>query len=234
MVRADQLNSLINRKRVFLMNNLLQEISPSLQAGKAKDVKALVEKALEEGLGAKDILEEGLLAGMDVIAGKFKNNEVYVPEVLIAARAMNMGMTVLGPALTESGAKAIGKAIIGTVKGDLHDIGKNLVRMMFEGKGIEVIDLGVDVSAEQFLKAYHDEKPDIVALSALLTTTMGEMKSTVDAFVEGGVRENVTIMVGGAPVTDHFCESIAADIYTADAASAAEAAKRAILERKGA
>ncbi|MCL2004492.1 MAG: corrinoid protein [Oscillospiraceae bacterium] len=216
------------------MSELLNEISAALQSGKAKTVKELVPRALEEGISAKDILEQGLLAGMDIVAVKFKNNEVYVPEVLIAARAMNAGTELLKPHLAESGAKPLGKALLGTVKGDLHDIGKNLVRMMFEGKGIEVIDLGVDVPPEKFLEAYKAEAPDVIALSALLTTTMGEMKSTVDAFVEAGERGNVVIMVGGAPVTDSFCESIGADIYAADAASAAEAAKQAILEKKGA
>ncbi|MDR0294140.1 MAG: corrinoid protein [Oscillospiraceae bacterium] len=216
------------------MSEILNEISAALQSGSAKTVKALVEQALSEGIPAKDILEQGLLAGMDIVAVKFKNNEVYVPEVLIAARAMNTGTALLKPYLAESGAKPLGKALIGTVKGDQHDIGKNLVRMMFEGKGIEVIDLGVDVPPEKFVEAYREHQADVVALSALLTTTMGEMKNTVQAFVEAGERGNVVIMVGGAPVTDTFRESIGADIYTADAASAAEAAKQAILKKKGA
>jgi len=216
------------------MSNLLNEISAALQVGKAKTVKELVPQALEAGTTAKDILEQGLLAGMDVVAVKFKNNEVYVPEVLIAARAMNAGMELLKPHLADSGAKPLGKALIGTVKGDLHDIGKNLVRMMFEGKGIEVVDLGVDVGPEKFLEAYRAEKPDVIALSALLTTTMGEMKNTVDAFVDAGERDNVIIMVGGAPVTDNFRENVGADFYAADAATAAEAAKQAILKKKGA
>ena len=216
------------------MSAILNEISAELQNGKAKIVKELVTKALEEKISAKDILEKGLLDAMDVVAEKFKNNEVYVPEVLIAARAMNSGMEILKPHLAESGAQPIGKALLGTVKGDLHDIGKNLVRMMFEGKGIEVIDLGVDVSAEKFIEVQKKEKADIIALSALLTTTMGEMKNTIDAFVNEGIRNNVIIMVGGAPVTDEFCKSVGADIYTADAASAAEAAKQAILKNKAA
>jgi len=214
------------------MSELIGSISAALQSGKAKVVKELVEQALAEGMSAKVILEDGLLAGMDVVAVKFKNNEVFVPEVLIAARAMNTGTALLKPHLAESGAQPIGKALIGTVKGDLHDIGKNLVRMMFEGKGIEVVDLGVDVSPEKFVEAYQAEKADIVALSALLTTTMAEMKNTVDAFVGAGLRNDVIIMVGGAPVTDSFRESIGADMYTTDAASAAEAAKQAILDRK--
>ena len=213
------------------MSAILNEISTALQDGKAKVVKELVEKALEDGISAKVILDEGLLSGMDIVAVKFKKNEVYVPEVLIAARAMNTGTTILKPYLAEAGAKPIGKAILGTVRGDLHDIGKNLVRMMFEGKGIEVIDLSVDVSPEKFLESYKAEKADIIALSALLTTTMVEMENTIKAFVDAGERDNVVIMIGGAPVTDAFCKSINADIYTADAASGAEAAKQAILEK---
>ncbi|MDR1692581.1 MAG: corrinoid protein [Oscillospiraceae bacterium] len=215
------------------MNAVIDEISLALQQGKAKIVKELVEAALAEGIPAGEILENGLLAGMDIIAEKFKLNEVYVPEVLIAARAMSTGTAVLKPYLAESGAKSVGKAILGTVKGDLHDIGKNLVRMMFEGKGIEVVDLGVDVPPEKFVEAFREESPDIVALSALLTTTMGEMKNTVRAFSDAGLRDRVVIMVGGAPITNDFCESIGADIYAADAASAANAAKQAILARRG-
>jgi len=215
------------------MNQILTEISEQLQKGKAKIVKELVTQALEAGVAAADILQEGLMPGMDVIAEKFKNNEVFVPEVLIAARAMNMGAEVLKPHLAEGGVRAIGKAIIGTVRGDLHDIGKNLVRMMLEGKGIEAVDLGVDVAPERFLEAFQAEQADIVVLSALLTTTMGEMANTVDAFIKAGVRDGAVIMVGGAPVTQGFCDSIGADIYAADAASAADAAKAAILQKRG-
>ena len=216
------------------MQEILGNISAALQAGKAKVVRELVAQALDSGVPAKDILEQALLSGMDIIAVKFKNNEVYVPEVLIAARAMNAGTALLKPHLAESGVKAVGKAVIGTVRGDLHDIGKNLVRMMFEGKGIEVVDLGVDVPPERFVEAWRDEKPDVIALSALLTTTMGEMKRVVDAFDAEGVRGNVVIMVGGAPVTESFRETVGADIYAPDAASAAEEARRAILCKRGA
>ena len=212
---------------------ILAEISENLQKGKAKLVKELVEQALAEGLEALDILQNGLMPGMDVIAQKFQNNEVFVPEVLISARAMKMGSEVLKPHLDQASA-VIGKAIIGTVKGDLHDIGKNLVRMMVGGKGIEAIDLGVYVSPEQFLEAYQTHKPDLVMLSALLTTTMGEMKNTVEAFVQAGVRDDVVFMVGGAPITDSFCREAGADYYTADAASAAETAKNVILAKRAA
>ncbi|MCL2866759.1 MAG: corrinoid protein [Clostridia bacterium] len=216
------------------MNALLNDLSLALQSGKAKTVAELTGQAISEGISAKEILEAGLLSGMDIIAEKFKNNEVYVPEVLIAARAMKAGTDVLKPYLAESGAKPIGKAVVGTVKGDLHDIGKNLVRMMFEGKGIEVIDLGTDVSPEQFVEAFQSENADVVGLSALLTTTMGEMKNTVDAFTAAGLRDKAIIMIGGAPVTEAYRASIGADIYTSDAASAADAAKQAILNKKGA
>jgi len=213
---------------------ILKDISENLQKGRAKVVTQLVEQALADGLSADDILQQGMMPGMDIIATKFKNNEVYVPEVLIAARAMNMGTALLKPHLGEDSSSVIGKAVIGTVKGDLHDIGKNLVRMMLEGKGIEVIDLGVDVSAEAFVAAVKEHNADVVALSALLTTTMGEMANTVKAIEDAGLRNSVTIMVGGAPVTDHFCKEVGADIYTADAASAADAAKEAILAKKAA
>jgi len=204
--------------------SILAEISEKLQKGKAKDVKELVQQAVDQGINAKEILEEGLLSGMGIIGEKFKNNEVYVPEVLIAARAMNAGSELLKPLLAESGVVAKGKAVIGTVKGDLHDIGKNLVKMMMEGKGLEVIDLGVDVTPEQFVAAFKENNANIIACSALLTTTMNEIKNVVDACVAEGIRDKVTIMVGGAPVTQSFCESVGADLYTADAASAADAA----------
>lgn len=206
--------------------SLLEEISQALQQGRAKNVKELVQKAIDEGMDAKTILEEGLLSGMSVIGEKFKNNEVYVPDVLIAARAMNAGTEILRPLLAASGVKAAGKVVIGTVKGDLHDIGKNLVRMMMEGKGLEVIDLGVDVSPDKFINAAKEHNAQIIACSALLTTTMGEMKNVVEAAKVAGIRDKVTIMVGGAPVTDSFCKNIGADIYTPDAASAADEAAR--------
>jgi corrinoid protein of di/trimethylamine methyltransferase len=208
--------------------SILAEISQNLQQGRAKAVKELVEKAVEEGIDAKSILEQGLLEGMSVIGEKFKNNEVYVPQVLIAARAMKAGTEVLQPLLVSSGVKAKGKVVIGTVRGDLHDIGKNLVRMMMEGKGLEVIDLGVDVPAEKFVETAMEANADIIACSALLTTTMPEIKTVVDEIVKSGIRDKVKIMIGGAPVTDSFCKQIGADIYTPDAATAAEAAVNAI------
>lgn len=202
----------------------LQDISMKLQAGKAKDVKVLVQQAIDEGIPAQTILEEGLLSGMSVIGEKFKNNEVFVPEVLVAARAMNMGANLLKPLLAEAGVKASGKVCIGTVKGDLHDIGKNLVKMMLEGKGLEVIDLGTDVAPETFVRTAQDEGCNIICCSALLTTTMGVMGDVVKAAEAAGIRDKVKIMVGGAPVTEAFCQQIGADAYTADAASAADKA----------
>ena len=200
------------------------EISLKLQAGKAKEVKALVQQAIDEGISAKIILEEGLLSGMSVIGEKFKNNEVFVPEVLVAARAMNMGASLLKPLLAEAGVKASGKVCIGTVKGDLHDIGKNLVKMMMEGKGLEVVDLGTDVSPETFVQTAIDQNCQIICCSALLTTTMGVMEDIVKAVQHAGIRDKIKIMVGGAPVTDTFCQRIGADAYTPDAASAADQA----------
>jgi corrinoid protein of di/trimethylamine methyltransferase len=208
---------------------VLDEISINLQQGKAKAVKELVQKAIDEGIDAQTILENGLLAGMSIIGEKFKNNEVYVPEVLIAARAMNTGSELLKPLLVSSGVKAKGKVVLGTVKGDLHDIGKNLVRMMMEGKGLEVYDIGTDVPADKFVEKAIETQADIVAMSALLTTTMPEMKTVLEALEKVGIRDKVTVMVGGAPVTDSFCKQIGADIYTPDAASAAEEAAKVCM-----
>ena len=187
-------------------------------------MKELVQQAIDEGIPAKEILSDGLLSGMDIIGEKFKNNEVFVPEVLVAARAMNMGAALLKPLLAEEGNEAVGKVCLGTVKGDMHDIGKNLVKMMMEGKGLEVIDLGTDVPPEKYIETAINENCRIIACSALLTTTMSVMKDVVEAAEKAGIRDKVKIMVGGAPVTDAFCQQIGADRYTADAASAADAA----------
>jgi len=211
--------------------SILNDISENLQQGKAKIVKELVQKAIDDGLDVKAILEEGLLSGMSIIGTKFKNNEVYVPDVLIAARAMNAGSELLKPLLASKGIKAKGTVILGTVKGDLHDIGKNLVRMMMEGNGLEVIDLGIDVSVDKFISKLKETNAPIIACSALLTTTMGEMKHVVEALKAAGLRDNVVVMIGGAPVTEQYCKSIGADIYTPDAASAAEEAARVCLKK---
>ncbi len=206
------------------MSAILTEISENLQKGKAKVVAELVQQALDEGLAPAQILDEALLSGMGVIGVKFKANEVFVPEVLVAARAMNKGVEVLKPHLVAAGVTSKGKAVIGTVKGDLHDIGKNLVKMMMEGKGIEMIDLGVDVPAEKFLEAARENQASIICCSALLTTTMGEMKNVVDLLKSSDLVDKVTVMIGGAPVTQNYCDQIGADCYTTDAASAAEEA----------
>lgn len=200
----------------------LEEISSFLQQGKTPKVKELVTKALEEGVPAKQILEDGLLSGMSVIGEKFKKNEVFVPEVLIAARAMNAGTLLLKPHLTQAGVEEKGTVVLGTVKGDLHDIGKNLVKMMMEGKGLKVIDLGVDVDAEKFVASAKENNADIIACSTLLTTTMHEIKNVVDLVKE--TQTPVKVMIGGAPVTQKFCDSVGADSYTPDAATAADKA----------
>ena len=204
--------------------SILEEISENLQKGKAKIVKELVQNAVDSGIDPETVLREGLLPGMSVIGEKFKNNEVYVPEVLVAARAMNTGAQVLKPYLEKAGVKAAGKVCIGTVQGDLHDIGKNLVKMMREGKGLEVVDLGTDVAPETFIQTAIEQNCQIICCSALLTTTMGVMEEVVKKAVEAGIRDKVKIMIGGAPVDEAFCEKIGADKYTPDAASAADAA----------
>ena len=209
----------------------LKLISEALQKGKAKDVKEMVQQALDAGLSPQDILNDGLLSGMNEVGIKFKNNEVYVPDVLIAARAMKAGTEILKPLLVAGGVKAKGRVVIGTVKGDLHDIGKNLVAMMMEGQGLEIIDAGTDVSADQFIALAKENNAQIIACSALLTTTMGEMKAVVEAASAAGIRDQVTIMVGGAPVNDTFAKTIGADIYSPDAPTAAEEAAAALKAR---
>jgi corrinoid protein of di/trimethylamine methyltransferase len=204
--------------------SILTEISELLQKGKANEVKELAQKGLDEGLAAKSILEEGLMPGMAIIGDKFKKNEVYVPEVLIAARAMNAGIEILKPHMADSDISNKGTVVLGTVKGDLHDIGKNLVKIMMEGKGMNVVDLGIDVAPEKFVEAAKENNAQVIACSALLTTTMTEMENVVKALVEAGIRDKLTIMVGGAPVTQSFCDSIGADRYAPDAASAADEA----------
>jgi 5-methyltetrahydrofolate--homocysteine methyltransferase len=207
---------------------ILDDISLFLQKGKAKDVKLLVQQALDENISPEKILNEGLIAGMSIIGVKFKNNLVFVPEVLVAARALNAGLEILKPVLESTGVKPIGKALICTVKGDLHDIVKNLVRMMMAGQGIECIDLGVDIDKEAIIEAVKEYKPDILCLSALLTTTMMNQQSTIQALVDAGIRDQVKIMIGGAPVTQEYADEIGADGYAADAASAADLAKKFI------
>ena len=207
---------------------LIEEISEFLQKGRAKNVKTLVQQAIDEGYDPKVILNDGLLSAMMIIGEKFRLNEVYVPEVLVAARAMNAGLEILQPKLVEVGNKPIGKAVIGTVKGDLHDIGKNLVSMMLKGAGIEIHDVGVDVTAEAFIDKAEEVGADIICMSALLTTTMTNMKQTIDVLKERGLRDKYIVMIGGAPINQSFSDEIGADSYTADAASAAQMAKKLI------
>lgn len=207
---------------------ILEDIKSAVIRGKRKEVSSLVQSAIEEGIDAQTILREGLMPGMDVVGEKFTNNEMFVPEMLVSARAMTTGINLLKPLLGEEGAQNIGRACIGTVQGDLHDIGKNLVAMMLESKGIEVIDLGVDVPAEKFIQTAVDEKCDLICCSALLTTTMPVMEEVVKAAVAAGIRDKVTIMVGGAPLTQAYCDKIGADIYTRDASEAANAAAKVL------
>jgi len=211
--------------------NILEEISTLLQQGRIPKVKELVNQALEDGIEPKKILDEGLLSGMNVVGEKFKNNQVFIPEVLIAARAMNAGVELLKPRLIAEGLESKGTVVIGTVKGDLHDIGKNIVKMMMESKGLDVVDLGTDVDAKIFVQEAINHNADIICCSALLTTTMTEMKNVVKDTVDAGIRDKVKIMVGGAPITQSFCDSIGADYYTPDAASASDIALKICQEK---
>ena len=208
--------------------SILEEISEFLQKGKRKNVKALIEQALEEGIDPKIILKEGLMSGMSIIGGKFKREEVFVPDVMMAAGAMNVGLSILEPKLVEAGNEPIGRVVIGTVQGDLHDIGKNLTAMLLKGAGFEIYDMGVDVSAEAFLEKAEEVNADIIGLSALLSTTMSQMKEVIDLLKEKNLRDKYIVMIGGAPITNEFAEEIGADYYTPDAASAAEVAKKAV------
>lgn len=201
-----------------------QQIIDLLRKGDAKGIRETTERALSEGMSAEDILEEGLMKGMGIIGDLFKENRIFVPEMLIAARAMTASLEVLKPHLVGGEVTSRGTVILGTVKGDLHDIGKNLVRIMMEGKGITVIDLGVDVPARRFVEAAIEHGAGIIACSALLTTTMTQMREVVEAVEAAGIRKSVSIMIGGAPVNEAFKEQIGADVYTSDAASASDVA----------
>ena len=202
----------------------IQEIDQLIQQGRGKKVCETIQAAMDEGISAADILREGMLPAMSAIGEKFKNNEVFVPEVLVAARAMNMGMALLKPYMADCGIEPAGTAVIGTVRGDMHDIRKNLVKMMIEGKGLRVVDLGVDVAPEKFLAAAEENHADIICCSALLTTTMGEIKNILTYLEEQNVRSKYKVMIGGAPVSQSYCDAIGADYYTPDAASAADMA----------
>lgn len=210
---------------------IIQEISEYLQKGRAKNVKALVQQALDEGMDPKQILNEGLLDGMMIIGGKFKRNEIFVPEVLVAARALNAGLNILEPKLVEVGNEPVGRAVVGTVRGDLHDIGKNLVVMMLKGAGFEICDMGVDVAPEAFIDKAEEIHADVICMSALLTTTMTNMEDVVTELKNRNLRDKYIVMVGGAPVNESFAQQIGADYYTPDAATAAEVAKKAVMEK---
>jgi corrinoid protein of di/trimethylamine methyltransferase len=204
--------------------NINENISTALQAGKIAEVQALTKQALDEGLPAATILNEALLAGMSIIGEKFKADEVFVPEVMVAARAMNAGLELLKPHLAADSVAASGVVVLGTVKGDLHDIGKNLVKIMMEGKGLKVIDLGVNVPVEKFIAAAEENNANVIACSSLLTTTMGEMQTVVEALKASALANKVRVMVGGAPINQSFCTQIGADAYAESAADAADAA----------
>ena len=204
----------------------LQQIAENLIQGNAPKVKELVQKAVDEGENPQKILNEALLAGMSVVGDKFKKNEFYIPEVLIAARAMKQGMQILKPLLTKENIKGVGTVVIGTVRGDLHDIGKNLVGMMLEGAGFEVIDAGIDVAPDLFIKTAKEKNAKIIGLSALLTTTMPAMKEVVTSLNGSSLKGKIKVMVGGAPVTKDYADEIGADGYAPDAASAADLAKK--------
>lgn len=205
--------------------SVLEQMAEKLMKGRADDVAALVEQALNDAIAPNEILNNGLLAGMSVIGARFKKNEVYVPEVLIAARAMKSGMGILQPKLAEAGVEPLGTAIVGTVKGDLHDIGKNLVCMMLEGGGFKVVDIGIDVDPQKFVDEAKENNADVIGISALLTTTMVNMKGVVEAVKSSDISNSAKVIIGGAPVTQAFCDEIGADGYAADAASASDLAK---------
>ena len=207
------------------MASLLETIASNLYDGEDEVVADLVQQALDEGMNPGEILQGGLISGMDEVGRDFKAGDLFVPEVLIAARAMHAGMHVLRPLLAESDTPSAGKYVIGTVKGDLHDIGKNLVKMMLEGAGFETIDLGTDVEPQAFVDAVREHRPQLVGMSALLTTTMVQMKATIEALEEAGLRDSVKIMIGGAPVTDAFAKQVGANAYAPDAASAVDVAR---------
>jgi 5-methyltetrahydrofolate--homocysteine methyltransferase len=208
------------------MSEILEQISTVVIEGDLDEIVDLTEDALDDGLTAQEILDSGLMAGMDHVGVEFKAGNMFVPEVLRSARTMQMAMDILKPLLAESGVEMVGKVLLGTVKGDLHDIGKNLVGMMCEGAGFEVKDIGKDIAPEAFIEAIKEFEPDIVGMSALLTTTMRVMEHTIKALEEAGLRDRVKVMVGGAPVTQAFADQIGADGYASNAASATDLAKR--------
>lgn len=208
--------------------SILQELTDLVIAGNFMNIKAKTQEAVDQGLTAKEILDSGLMPGINFIGERFARNEVFVPNVLMAAKAMNEGVEIIKPLMLDGSVSTIGKVIIGTVKGDLHDIGKNLVALMMRSKGLEVVDLGQDVSTEKFIDAVKELKPNIVGMAALLTTTMYEQKNVIDALVKEGLRDQVKVMVGGAPINQSWADKIGADCFAADAAEAAVLAKEMV------
>lgn len=209
---------------------IFEELADEVQKGNSESVEELTKKALSQDISAEDILNNGLVAGMNIVSEKFKNNEIFIPEVLISAKSMYSGLGIIKPLLAEANVQSKGKVVIGTVKGDLHDIGKNIVAMLLQGAGFDVVDLGADVPKEKFLEFVKNERVDILGMSALLTTTMIYMKETIEALKNAGLRENVKVIIGGAPVTESYAAQIDADGYAPDAASAVDLTKRLLGE----
>lgn len=209
---------------------ILEEMADEVQKGNSDSVEVLVKRALSQDMLAEEILNGGLVEGMNTVGEKFKNNEIFIPEVLISAKAMNNGLEILKPLLAEAKVKSKGKVVVGTVKGDLHDIGKNIVAMMLQGAGFDVVDLGADVPIEKFVEFVRKERADVVGMSALLTTTMMSMKEIIEALRNAGLRENVKVIIGGAPVTESYAAQIHADGYAPDAASAVDVTKKLLSE----
>ena len=214
------------------LEDLFLQMQDDLYDGLREEIPLQVREALERGQTPQQILDGGLVAGMDIVGVDFRDGILFVPEVLMAANAMKAGMAILRPLLTETGAERIGTVVIGTVKGDIHDIGKNLVAMMFEGAGFEVVNLGINVDADTFLAAIAEHKPDIIGMSALLTTTMPYMKVVVDTLGEEGIRDDIYVMAGGAPVTESFARDVGADAYGSDAAVSVEIAKAYMMRKR--
>jgi len=211
------------------MENLVQDVYSAVIEGNSPVVKDLVQRSLDEGLPAETVLNDGLIAAMNEVGHLFEDGEFFVPEMLVSARAMQSGMSLLRPTLIAMDIKPVGKVVIGTVKGDLHDIGKNLVSMMLEGAGFQIIDLGTDVAPETFVEAVNSHSPDIVGMSALLTTTMVNIEKTIELFNSSGIRDNVKVIVGGAPLSPKYAEDVGADGYASDAGQAAKIARQMLI-----
>jgi 5-methyltetrahydrofolate--homocysteine methyltransferase len=222
---SDETNDEINLKELPT-EELLELMMEDLYDGYGDEIVEEVEEALSRGMTPYEVLTEGLVAGMSIVGDDFRDGILFVPEVLMAAKAMKAGMAILRPLLAETGAPQVGTLVIGTVKGDIHDIGKNLVSMMMEGAGFEVFDLGINTSAEEFIEAINEHQPDLLGMSALLTTTMPYMKVVIEALKEAGMRQDIIILVGGAPLNEAFAEAIEADAYCRDAAVAVDTAKK--------